>query len=324
MKTKLSILVLLFLAFSCSNEKALQPLKESAIKVEKDYLSVPDEETLMKLLVDLQKNTVEEQRLFEQKLGFTSLKMIFNDAVDENTKYFESLERLDESSLQGYSKHSEYVLSHSNLFVFLEEGGIDLKISHKEMASVLNADGIINVGDELRKYTADAYLVSSISGLDNLRKSSLTKTYPGVRAFPVTSLRNEINSARYVTSTFSVNSCTGTAGRYRVRLYEDIYTQPIGGGTWKLTHYFTVKSFRRYTFGGEQNFATSALEGGVSYQATWGNNARYIYANGTQHEIGDFLMVDYIYSEQTPPQITFSYGSGRGRDGCNCSYTGYY
>ncbi len=215
-------------------------------------------------------------------------------------------------------------LVHANLFTFMEEGGIDLKIAHKEMASVLNADGIINVGNELRKYTSNAYLISSISELDNLRKSSLNKTYPGVEAYPVTSLRKEISSGRLVTSSFSVNSCTGTAGRYRVRLYEDIYTQPVGSGTWKLTHYFTVKSFRRYTFAGEQNFATSALEGGVSYQATWGIDSRYIYANGTQHEIGDFLKVDYIYSDTNVPEITYSYGSGRGRDGCNCSYTGYY
>ncbi len=110
MKTKLPILLFLFLGFSCSTENAFHPVKESSIKVVNDYLSVSNEETLMELLVDLQNNTVEEQGVFEKKLGFTSLKMIFNTAVSENTKYFESLEGLDESRIKDYPKHSEYVL----------------------------------------------------------------------------------------------------------------------------------------------------------------------------------------------------------------------
>ncbi len=148
----------------------------------------------------------------------------------------------------------------------------------------------------------------------------------GVKEYKLNHIRKEHKEyARLVTGSFSVNSCTGTAGRYRVRLYEDVITYFVGPtGTFALDHGFKVKSFIKTVWGWERNFATGELAGSIYYQADWGSDSKIIQANGTQHEIGWPFIVGYRYVDSYPPSIFYSQGQGWGRDGCTCTYSGSY
>ncbi len=160
-----------------------------------------------------------------------------------------------------------------------------------------------------------------------LKEVQESKSLPlGVTEYKLHHVRKEHNeSSRFVTGSFAVNSCTGTADRYRVRLYEDVITYFIGPtGTFALDHGFKVKSFRRTVWGWDRNFDTSALAGSVSYQASWGSDGKTIQANGTQNEIRWPFISNYQYTETNPPSIFNSQGQGWGRDGCTCSYSGVY
>lgn len=143
----------------------------------------------------------------------------------------------------------------------------------------------------------------------------------GIQKYSITRLRREHSTnSRYVTGSFSVNSCTGTEGKYRVRLYEDVITYYIGPtGTYALDHGFKVKSFRKTIFG-DRNFDTWALAATVSYQASWGSDGKSITAAVATNEIGWPFITNYQYTDSYPPSIFNS--QGWGRDGC--TYTGYY
>lgn len=181
------------------------------------------------------------------------------------------------------------------------------------------------IGGQARKYTMNSLFISEDGNVNTLKKASDSKSVSRVKEYKLARLRKEHANSRLVTGSFSVNSCTGTAGRYRVRLYEDVITYYIGPiGTFVLDHGFIVKSFRKTIWGWDRNFATNYLAGEVNYQADWGSDGKYISANGRQNEIRWPFISNYQYTETNPPAIYYSTGQGWGRDGCTCTYTGYY
>lgn len=195
------------------------------------------------------------------------------------------------------------------------------------MAPILNKDGIVVIDGQARKYTKQSLFVSEDGDVQILKEVQEHGNLPsGVNEIKLNHIRKEHKeSARLVTSSFSVNSCTGTADRYRVRLYEDVVTYYIGPiGTFALDHGFKVKSFRKTIWGWDRNFATGALAGSVSYQASWGSDGKTIQANGTQHEISWPFISNFQYTETNPPSIFYSQGQGWGRDGCTCTYANSY
>ncbi len=183
------------------------------------------------------------------------------------------------------------------------------------------------IDGQARKYTMSSLFISEEGSVTNLKKIKDNTGLPsGVKEYKLTHIRKEHDAnARLVTGSFSVNSCTGTADRYRVRLYEDVITYYIGPlGTFALDHGFRAKSFRKTIWGWDRNFDTNYLAAQVSFQADWGSDGKYISANGAQNEIAWPFISNYQYTEDNPPAIYYSTGQGWGRDGCTCTYTGYY
>lgn len=332
MKTTLLISTITIFLFACVQENELIKQTDqfgSELKVVNDYLSVNSMESLTPLLQRIAVMSREEFRDWETQTGFISLHSILNKAIDEEIKYFDSLEAIGEENLKinEIKPHADYVLDNAKYFRFDEEGWFELNIANQDLAPLLNKDGIIVIEGQARKYTMNSLYISENEDINALRTVQENKNLPaGVTEYELHHIRKEHSeSARYVTGSFSVNSCTGTAGRYRVRLYEDIISYFIGPtGTFALDHGFKVKSFRKTIWGWDRNFDTSALAGTVYYQASWGSDGKTIQANGTQNEIRWPFVSNYQYQETNPPSIFNSQGQGWGRDGCTCSYSGVY
>jgi len=295
-----------------------------------DYVSVGSEQSLTLLLQKMAGMTNEELNNWEARTGFISLRSILNTAIDEETLYFDSLEAIGEENLkiEKIKLHSDYVLKNAKYFRFDEEGWFELNIANQDLSPLLNKGGIIVIEEQARKYTMHSVYISEKGNINALKRIRKNESLPaGVKEYELQHIRKEHSeSARIVMGSFSVNSCTGVAGRYRVRLYEDIVTYIVGRSGWvtyyALSHGFKVKSFRRTVWGWERNFATSALRGTVNYQASWGSGGKAIQANGTQSEIAWPFISNYQYTLYSPPSIFNS--QGWGRDGCTCSYSGFY
>lgn len=333
MKPKLLISSIVLIVFGCTQEdESLQkpvPI-ETEFKVINNYVSVNLAESLTPLLQRISGMSRVELETWENKTGFVSLQSILNKAVEEETKYFDKLEAIGEQNLikDDIKPHAPYVLENAKYFKFHEDGWFELNIANQNLAPLLNKDGIIVVEGQARKYTMNSLFISddgNTVALKDLQEG--TKTLPsGITEYKLNHIRKEHNeNSRLVTGSFSVNSCTGTVGRYRVRLYEDVITYFIGPtGTFALDHGFKVKSFRKTIWGWDRNFDTGFLAATVSYQASWGSDGKTIQANGTQNEIGWPFITNYQYNETNPPSIFNSQGQGWGRDGCTCSYSGFY
>lgn len=332
MKTKLLISLIAIITLCCVQETEMIKKPEqfgNELKVVNDYISVGSVESLTPLLQKIAGMSQEELDNWETKTGFVSLRSILNKAIDEETEYFDRLEAIGEKNLkiEETKPHADYVLDNAKYFKFDEDGWFELNIANSDLAPILNKEGIIVIEGQARKYTMHSLYVSESGDINQLRKIEEDKSLPiGVIEYRLNHIRKEHSeTARFVTGSFSVNSCTGTAGRYRVRLYEDIITYFIGPtGTFALDHGFKVKSFRRTIWGWQRNFATSALAGTVYYQASWGSDGKTIQANGTQHEIAWPFISNYQYTETNPPSIFNSQGQGWGRDGCTCTYSNTY
>jgi hypothetical protein len=269
-----------------------------------------------------------EIAVWESKNGFTSLQSLLNKAVKEETLYFEKLESIGEDKLSKLEvkPHCDFVLQNSKYFKFHEEGWFELKVSNENLAPILNLDGIVFIGNEARKYTESHVYVTTKEKVDLLRLiDENIIEINGVESYAIKTSRREHDLARLVKGSFSVNSCTGTAGRYRVRLYEDVITYFIGPtGTFALDHGFKVKSFKKTIWGWDRNFDTGALAAQVTYQADWGSGSQSIRAAFAVNEIGWPFVTNYQYIDYNPPAIYYSRGQGWGRDGCTCTYQGYY
>jgi len=264
------------------------------------------------------------------KDGFASLLSIYKKALAEEEKYFEYYESFTEDELHkqfpnGINPHSDYVNQHAHLFKFSEEGWFDLYISDIRAAAFVNAEGIVKVGDTYRKYVADGVLFSKkLSTLKSADKASEQSLPDGVTAHQHEKLTIEHPEERVISGSFRVNECTDRKDRYRVRLYEDILVANKGGGNFEMVYGFSVRSFRHTVFGWERRFATSTLGGRVDYQASFGSGGYTINANGAQEIIGWTFVSSYNFTEFSRPEIYYSYGQGWGRNGCYCTYTGYY
>ncbi|MBN8577370.1 MAG: hypothetical protein J0L66_10535 [Cytophagales bacterium] len=332
MKLKLLITTIVLLVLGCTqeNESFQKPAQlETELKVINDYVSVNSVESLTPLLQRMAGMSRKELNSWEAKNGFVSLQSILNKAVEEETKYFDKLEAIGEQNLkkEDIKPHAPYVLDNAKYFKFHEDGWFELNIANQDLAPLLNKDGIIVIEGQARKYTMHSLFVSEDGNTNALKELQETNTLPsGVTEYKLHHIRKEHNeNSRIVTGSFSVNSCTGTQGRYRVRLYEDVITYFIGPtGTFALDHGFKVKSFIKTIWGWDRNFDTSALAGTVYYQASWGFDGKTIQANGTQNEIRWPFISNYQYTETNPPSIFNSQGQGWGRDGCTCSYSGVY
>ncbi|MFP4293767.1 MAG: hypothetical protein ACLFQ0_19210 [Cyclobacteriaceae bacterium] len=104
------------------------------VKVHNGYLWFADTMAYKMTLEKLQNYSREELDEWEKELGFTSIRYLFEKAVDEDEKYFKELESMtDEEEIKKHqsvapSPHSAYVLNNSELFKFHDEGWFEIKI----------------------------------------------------------------------------------------------------------------------------------------------------------------------------------------------------
>ncbi len=332
MKLKMLFVLIALCAFQCAPDSEITPKADLAamdVTFKDDYVVISDASALNPLLQKMAILSPSDLDSWETKNHFSSLRSLMNRAVAEETKYFDKLEGLDKQSLNldEIKPHADFVLEHASYFRFDDEGWFELNIANQNLAPLLNKDGIIIIAGEARKYTMKSLFVSKVADVGVLKSihADQHELPIGVKKYDITRIRKEHDAnSRYVTGSFSVNSCTGTAGKYRVRLYEDVVSYYIGPtGTYALDHGFKVKSFRKTIFG-DRNFDTWALAATVYYQASWGSDGMSITAASATNEIGWPFITNYQYIDSNPPSIFNSQGQGWGRDGCTCTYSGYY
>ena len=159
MKKVLSLLLLLMAITSCTNDlettegvslgeqkKDIVLLYENSLtKSSNDQsdniLQFKDRTVLDETISRLKKMTNEERLEWEKEMNFISLNSIYEKALDEVTV-------MEGSAEDYYSLKDEY----QNYLYFpeyKEDYGVYLPISDEEVASVLNKDGKVMIGDEV-------------------------------------------------------------------------------------------------------------------------------------------------------------------------------
>ncbi len=336
------LLMVSCLFYACSEEELIQSdtvtgnnlkltsgNKDFKVKLRNNYLWFNDSATFEKTLNELQTFSREELDAWEKQLGFTSIRFLFEKAVDEDEAYFEKLEAFTEKELEakfpnGVSPHSAYVLKNANLFRFHDEGWFEIDIPYQNLFKVLNKEGIVRIGDKIKKYSFNAVKIihdGDESKIELLSTTDQTNSKNHIQVNKVMWYRKETGStnAKLIDKSFQVNNCTGEAGRYSVHLSENITHQGLGGGRFLITHSFNALSYRRTVYGYIRRFKTGYLTGRVDYQASYGSGGRTEEAGVPLHTIGAVLY-EGEQSAWNANEIYWSKGVALGRDNCTCNY----
>lgn len=346
-KSVLVVALLCGIFWSCQEEEFLQDDLATAddnfgVKEYNGYLWFKDTATYLATLKKLEGYSREELDQWEEELGFTSIRFLFEKAVDEDEVYFEELENMEEEEVtakypNGVKPHSSYVLNNAELFNFHEEGWFEPKTPISRLNKVLNKDGLVRIGGKIVEYSSNAVKIildgdeKKIPLLDNVSESQFENS---IRVDIITFSTREIippaNNAKIYSypydKTWQVNTCTKREDRYRVRLRENITTLWRRDGyngpyTRRVIHTFEVNSFRHTYQGWQRRFKTSSLGATIITQTNYGSGtfSDYVQAATEVHTLGAELFND-LTPPAIDPEIYYSQGEAWGRNGCRCSY----
>ncbi len=186
---KTLILALLFgISFSaCQKEEGVKPASLSTnsgarieaskkIKLDGEYLDFPTPAAFDEFMKVLPLKNSQDLDVWEQSLGFRSMRHYHETAIKENVKYHEYLRKNMTIELakqihnnKGLSPRSEFVKANSEMFLFDEYGNPKLNLYDPTLAAVLNKDGIVKIGRYLFQYTEDYLKVMPANKKDQIQ-----------------------------------------------------------------------------------------------------------------------------------------------------------
>lgn len=338
-KSVLVVALLCGIFWSCQEESLLQDDLVVAddnfeIRAHNGYLWFKDSATYSATLEKLEGYSREELDQWEEELGFTSIRSIFEKAVDEDEKFFEAIEKLPEEEIQpkfanGIAPHSKFVLQNAELFRFNSEGWFDINLPYAHIHKLLNRDGIIRIGDNIMKYSSNAVKIirdgdeNKIGLLESIKK---TDSKAGIKVNDIVVIRKgiDLENAKSFVRPALVNECTNKVDRYRVRMYENIDMELNATfGSTTITHSFEVHSFRHTYQGWQRRFKTSSLGGSLNFDASYGSYGGNVQAADQVHSLGKVLYTGQI-TRGSAVYVYYSAGQAWGRNGCYCEYAESY
>ena len=182
----LTVLSFVFLLFSCelieeNNNLFHSSSKEENKKDQIDWLVFEDDETFQKTIQKVNSLTDEERKNWEKEQNFTSLRGIYETALDEEESYIEKYEKADPKLIEQMIKegktHAPYVEKNREYFKFNEDGTFEPNSMTYQLAAVINKNGLVQVGKEIRYYSFYSYKIiadGDASKIEQLMKAKET------------------------------------------------------------------------------------------------------------------------------------------------------
>jgi hypothetical protein len=189
-----ALLALFFTAVSCRKDvqTTAEPTQAKstidAVKgdfhVENGILHFDNPQALHDVLEQLRKFDISERRNFGAKIGFTSLLYAYNDVLQKTAAAAEG----DEKAYDDILKTNADILSMRN------DGTFEMRILNKNLASILNREGIFYVGKVAYRFTDFGETVAIDGDVERLK--TVTKLTPSDKNFKV-----------FITNNLAVRSC---------------------------------------------------------------------------------------------------------------------
>jgi len=163
------------LIYSCQKNDILKLSEDSELKqseilidgisVKKGILIFKDWEQVYNTITKLEEMDQESFKIWENTLGFTSLKTLFNEFVSEENKMWDKLTKEYEGRENQLRKEDvkakyENIVKknkHSFTIVTMDDEGqyYDMNLYRSNLAPIVNIDGIVVIGDAIYRFTRD-------------------------------------------------------------------------------------------------------------------------------------------------------------------------
>ena len=151
------------LFYACHQEEDLNVQEDMQdITVKNGYLVFNSDEVFKQTIEKTKNMSREELDTWEKQFnGFTSMRSIYEKAIDEDEMFFESMteEKYNELSKITEFPHSNYVNKHKDLFVFDKNDGTfrpKMPLVKPEFFALANRQGMMKVSSELRLFSANS------------------------------------------------------------------------------------------------------------------------------------------------------------------------
>ena len=230
--------------------------------VYKGILTFKDKSTFNKLTEELIGKDETFIYSWEKDLGFKSLYTTYEDVIVEEDKFLETMvKKYGENSEAtrnefGYSKLTQEYLKKGTILM-TDDGLLDMNVTTPSLAPLVNADGFVRVGNEIRQYKSDFLKVildadyQKISRLDGIKESS--------NQFHIARVEKVINKISDASRTQALSSCESIVGSHRLISYEEKTYFNEGGvpcPVYRNDYYIMLRSLKKI-LGSWQNFRTS-------------------------------------------------------------------
>lgn len=255
-----------------------------------------------------------EVNLSEFEFSFVTQFDIFQRAMLEDEKYQSYLEGLSAEELHIIKSQkgnlfpfSEFALANKNLFVFDDRTGhysYDLAVAQYEPAVVyfLNKDGIIQIGDSIRRYTSRGIITAHISKLNEVLdidnsifagKNLTIKEYNLGRIQGGDGIWTCDNTTSDGKKKIEGKAVTSFIPNFR-------YTGQTGSGAWyaKVSAYFKATNYKKNLFGWSKKRSTST--------AIWGFDISFYLGIGGAPGQGSVSIPSFWHSEGDAQEITYN------------------
>ncbi len=288
-----------------------QILAGKEITVYNGMLTFKDKKGFDQLTLDLAKRDEAYIRSWENQLGFKSLYSIYEDVISEEEKFLnEMVKKYGESSEVtrneiGYSKLTQTYLE-KGVIIETKEGILDMNITIPVLAPLINADGFVRIGNDIRQYKSDYVRIiqdgdyDKMVGLEGL-KESVSQIHVG----PVVRDLKKISDE---SRTQAISSCDVTNGSHRLIAYEEKTYVNEGGSpcpVYRNDYYVRLRSLKKI-LGTWQNFKTSQFTLTATYvlnhlncdysvkifSVSWRNN-NFFAIGGNWHTFDVLYLTNY-------------------------------
>ncbi len=220
---------------------ARKELKTEGVKFNGEYLEFAHPSIFEKTLEILGKSSPEVQKEWEiQFAGFVSLRNVYDQAILANQSHFKQIneevksKKIDKNDLKKLLKHSDFVNKNARaLLLSEEENNFILRPNLHDMRAfaVINADGIVKVGNYLFQYTKEHFKIMPASKKDKLNQFKQSLKDDSANEIVVKPVRKEYGNKGGRAEAY--NSSQGGNSPW-------INTAPLGFGNFYTDHYRRV------------------------------------------------------------------------------------
>lgn len=272
-KTIIVILVSLFLIDGCSPDEDLtgpdltidQILGGKEMVVYNGMLTFKDKSTFDNLTSDFIKKDEAFIRTWEKQLGFKSLYTIYEDVIEEEDRFLEAMVKKYGADSEvtrdemGYSKMTQKYMESGSLLIS-NDGFLDMNVTVPSLAPLINADGFVCMGKEIRQYKTD--FVKIILDGDYNMMETLSTIKESTSNIHIAAVERQTTKTLDTKRTQALSSCTSTVGSHRLIGYEEHVVANEGGlpcPVYRNDFFIRTRSLKKI-LGTWQNFKTNQFK----------------------------------------------------------------